>query len=70
MPRRHFPDLKEAVMNQPRPIGPSAAAGGAAAAGGLPVTGSNTLTIILVGLMLLGAGLLLLRRSRYQRSEG
>jgi hypothetical protein len=57
-------------MNQPRPIGPAAAAGGAAAGGGLPVTGNTTLTIILVGLSLIVCGLLLVRWARYQGSEG
>jgi hypothetical protein len=57
-------------MNQPRPIGPAAAAGGAAAGGGLPVTGNTTLTIIVVGLSLIVCGLLLVRWARYQGSEG
>jgi LPXTG-motif cell wall-anchored protein len=57
-------------MNQPRAAGPAAAAGGAAAAGSLPLTGSATVTIVLAGLALLVTGLLLVRSSRYQRSEG
>jgi LPXTG-motif cell wall-anchored protein len=56
-------------MNQVRPIGPAAAAGGAAGAGGLPVTGSSTLTIVLIALALIASGLLLLRSSRYRKSE-
>lgn len=57
-------------MNQPRSMGPAAAAGGAATAGGLPVTGNDTLAIIVIGLMLLVGGLLLIRSARYQRSDG
>ncbi len=56
-------------MNQPRAVGPAAAAGGAAAAGSLPVTGSSTIGIVIAGLALLVAGLLLLRSTRYRRSE-
>lgn len=56
-------------MNQPRPTGPATVAGGAAAAGGLPVTGSSTVSLVLIGLALLVAGLLLIRSSRYRRAE-
>ncbi len=56
-------------MNQPRPAGPATVAGGAVAAGGLPVTGSSTVTLVLIGLMLVVTGLLLLRSSRLRRAE-
>jgi LPXTG-motif cell wall-anchored protein len=56
-------------MNQPRPTGPATVAGGAAAAGGLPVTGSGIVSLVLIGLALLVAGLLLIRSSRYRRAE-
>lgn len=55
-------------MNQPRPTGPAAIAGGAAAAGALPQTGSSVLTIVMVGILLLVLGMLLVRSSRYRRS--
>jgi LPXTG-motif cell wall-anchored protein len=57
-------------MNQPRALGPAAVAGGSAAAGGLPITGSNTLGIIIAGLLLIVVGLLLVRSARLHRTEG
>jgi LPXTG-motif cell wall-anchored protein len=56
-------------MNHPRALGPAAAAGGAAAAGSLPVTGGNTLAYVIAGILLVVAGLLLVRSVRYRRSD-
>lgn len=45
-----------------------AAAGGAAAAT-LPVTGSNTLAVLVVAFALMAVGALLVRASRYRTTE-
>jgi LPXTG-motif cell wall-anchored protein len=51
-------------MNQPRALGPAAAAGGAAGAGNLPITGNSTLTLAIAGVLLILMGLLLVRSVR------
>ena len=56
-------------MNHPRALGPAAVAGGAAATGALPVTGSSSLTFALAGMLLVIAGLLLVRSVRCRRSD-
>jgi len=52
-------------MSQPRALGPAA---GVAAA--LPVTGGNTVLLVMVGMAVLVAGLLLFRAGRAHRVQG
>ncbi|MDT4989112.1 MAG: hypothetical protein QOI74_3206 [Micromonosporaceae bacterium] len=54
-------------MSQSKVLGPLAAAGATAAT--LPVTGSNTVTVALVGLAFVAGGLLLLRSVRARRVD-
>jgi len=52
-------------MSQPKVLGPAVVAGGTAAT--LPVTGNSVVSIVLVGLGLVAAGLLLIRSSRVRK---
>jgi LPXTG-motif cell wall-anchored protein len=54
-------------MSQPKVLGPLAAAGATAAT--LPVTGNNVVTAALAGLVLVAAGMLLIRSARIRRQH-
>jgi len=54
-------------MSQPKVLGPIAAAGATAAT--LPVTGSNTVTAVVLGIGLVACGLLMLRSARSRRTD-